>query len=56
MTKPRTGKRVPENTRAIGAAGVDVSLLYALNAETLTWPGIALSVGAVAPAGPLRAV
>lgn len=38
--------------RTLGAAGVDVSLLYALNAETLTWPALALSVGAVVPAGP----
>jgi hypothetical protein len=45
-------RRAGDGGRAMGAAGVDVSLLYALNAETMTWPGLALSVGAVAPAGP----
>ncbi|MBC7896577.1 MAG: hypothetical protein H7066_14270 [Cytophagaceae bacterium] len=45
-------RREGEGRSALGAAGVDVSLLYALNAETLSWPGLALSVGAVAPAGP----
>lgn len=45
-------RRDGEGRRTIGAAGVEMSLLYALNAETLTWPGLALSVGAVVPAGP----
>ncbi|MCC6316842.1 MAG: hypothetical protein IT361_04045 [Gemmatimonadaceae bacterium] len=36
----------------IGAAGVDVSVLHALNAETITWPALAISLGALTPAGP----
>lgn len=38
--------------RTIGAAGMDVSLLHALNTETRTWPALALSVGTLLPAGP----
>jgi hypothetical protein len=37
---------------AIGAAGVEVTALHALNAETSAWPGLALRVGMHLPAGP----
>jgi hypothetical protein len=39
-------------TTRVGAAGVDVSILHALNAETLTWPALAVTLGALIPAGP----
>lgn len=45
-------QRAGTSGRTIGAAGVDVSLLHALNAETLSWPALAVSVGALLPAGP----
>ncbi|MGQ0650505.1 MAG: hypothetical protein ACT4P7_23445 [Gemmatimonadaceae bacterium] len=35
-----------------GAAGIDVSVLHALNAETITWPALAVSLVALLPAGP----
>ena len=37
----------------IAGAGVDVSVLHALNTETLGWPGLAVSVGALLPTGAL---
>lgn len=37
---------------AIGAGGVELTALHALNAETSTWPGLALRVGVHMPAGP----
>ncbi|MDF1504114.1 hypothetical protein [Roseisolibacter sp. H3M3-2] len=40
-------------SRTAGAAGVDVSVLHTLNVETLTVPALALSAGALLPAGPL---
>jgi hypothetical protein len=41
---PRGGK--------VGAAGVELTALHALNAETTQWPGLAVRVGVHAPAGP----
>ena len=37
---------------ALGAAGVELTALHALNAETTGWPGLAVRVGVHAPAGP----
>ena len=39
--------------RAVGAAGVHVSVLHALNTETLGWPGLAVRAAVVLPAGAL---
>jgi hypothetical protein len=36
-----------------GAAGIEASALYALNAETTSWPGLALAVASTLPGGPL---
>lgn len=38
-----------------GVSGLDVSALYALNAESRSWPALAVSVGSLLPVGPLRA-
>ncbi len=50
---PMTLTRTPGAPR--GISGLDVSVLYALNAETVTWPGLAVSVGTLFPVGPLAA-
>jgi hypothetical protein len=45
--------RVRESARtSFGGAGIDVSILHALNAETVTIPGLALGAHLLVPAGP----
>lgn len=43
------------NRVVVGAAGVDVSVLYALNAETMRVPGLAVATHVLIPAGPFGA-
>ena len=44
LFRPRDG--------ALGAAGVELTALHALNAESTSWPGLALKAGVHTPAGP----
>ncbi len=50
---PMTLTRTPGSPR--GISGLDVSVLYAINTESVSWPGLALSVGTLFPVGPLAA-